>query len=379
MGSFNASLKTMGDTRGLPATVQLHEGRLTIAAGDTPIGDWALGDIGLEPTPKGYRLAAEGEQIIIEMERRDEFAEELAESSKKRKKAGLLSRKKTDSPGRHATRMNGVGTKASDEARAGEAPGEASSSGSAASGPAASGPAASGPAASGPAGSGPAASGPAASGAAPAEAPEASSEASSDEGSGPSAIPPSLIAAMREGRETAETEQPEPRPADPVGEAYSPGRPPGAPAMPSPPVPEPSRQVPSRPPAPRPSSTEPAAAPARVRPAPEKTTFFGRLVGWLDRTIDVTEKRWGPLLPNWVFNRIVFVLAAVLVVLAFVFRGVTSLVLLVFGVILLMIGGAAYTDDVMASKILPGRMTPTHVLMVGIGLVALGIGFGLLS
>lgn len=353
MGSFNASLKTMGDTRGLPATVQLHEGRLTIAAGDTPIGDWALGDIGLEPTPKGYRLAAEGEQIIIEMERRDEFAEELAESSKKRKRAGLLSRKKTDSPGRHATRMNGVGTKASDEARAGEAPGEASSSGSAASGPAA--------------------SGPAASGASPAEAPEASS----DEGSGPSAIPPSLIAAMRERRETAETEQPEPRPADPVGEAYSPGRPPGAPAMPSPPVPEPSRQVPSRPPAPRPSSTEPAAAP--VRPAPEKTTFFGRLVGWLDHTIDVTEKRWGPLLPNWVFNRIVFVLAAVLVVLAVVFRGVTSLVLLVFGVILLMIGGAAYTDDVMASKILPGRMTPTHVLMVGIGLVALGIGFGLLS
>ncbi len=44
-----------------------------------------------------------------------------------------------------------------------------------------------------------------------------------------------------------------------------------------------------------------------------------------------------------------------------------------------MVGGASYTDDVMASKLLPGRTTPTHVLIVGIGLIALGILFGFIA
>ncbi len=95
--------------------------------------------------------------------------------------------------------------------------------------------------------------------------------------------------------------------------------------------------------------------------------------------IEASERRWGSLLPEWVFNRIVFVVALVLFALAIVFRGVTSIVLLIAGVLALMVGGASYTDAVMASKLLPGRTTPTHLLIVGVGLLAVGILFGIIA
>ena len=285
MGSFNASLKTIGDTKGIPATVELQEGRLSIRAGDSEIGDWPLDEIALDPTPSGYKLAAEGDQVLLDITDREQFAEELDASSKNgRKKRGdkkkltLFSRKekKTDE---EATRQ------------------EASA------------------------------------------APAATVEPIRDEPSVPASEPTSRI------------------PASVVESSSPPQRP--APAV------------------------EPQATPEPVSAEPEReakgSSFFGRLVAMLDRTIDIAEKRWGPLLPAWVFNRIVFVAGFALIVLAFVFRGTTSIVLLVAGVLALMVGGAAYTDDVMASKLLPGRATPTHLMVVGMGLLGVGIGFGLIA
>lgn len=291
MGSFNASLKTVGDTRGLPATVKLEEGRLSIIAGDAPIGDWPLADIGLDPVPRGYRLAAEGEHLIIELDDSELFAEELARSSKKgkRKRGGLVSRK--------------------------------------------------------------------------ADLPDES-------------VPTRPI-----------IERP-PEPKRPPRRGL-----PGASVLTDSEVPRPSKSTASlasrfRKPS---TDTDESAQPERDRvpgparteaPAPQPTEgqgFRTRVVGLLDRVIDEAERRWGSLLPEWVFNRIVFVAALVLLALAIVFRGITSIVLLVVGVIALMIGGASYTDDVMASKLLPGRMTPTHVLIVGVVLVAVGILFGIIA
>jgi hypothetical protein len=268
MGSFSASLKTIGDTRGIPATVELLEGRLSIKAGDSEIGDWPLEDVALEPTTTGYRLAAEGDQVLLEMSDSERFGEELEKSSRngRKKKRRLFSRK--------------------------------------------------------------------------------------------------------EKKGESKVEKP----------------PAGAPAVETPQ--EPKREV-ARIPASVPANerirpTEPdrPAVPEPVTTAEKKgdgPSFSTRLVEFLDQTIDATERRWGPLLPDWVFNRIVFVAAFLLIVLAFVFRGTASVVLLVAGVIALMVGGAAYTDDVMASKLLPGRATPTHLLLAGVGLLAVGIGFGLIA
>ncbi len=73
MGTFDASLRTIGDRTGLAATLTVEKGRLMIAAGDQTIGDWSLDEIMLEQTPNGYRMAAEGEQILLDIPNVDEF------------------------------------------------------------------------------------------------------------------------------------------------------------------------------------------------------------------------------------------------------------------------------------------------------------------
>ena len=77
MGTFDASLRTLGDRKGLPATLTVADGRLAIEAGDQSIGEWSLDEIRLEPTPTGYRMAAEGEQILLDIENVDDFAHAL--------------------------------------------------------------------------------------------------------------------------------------------------------------------------------------------------------------------------------------------------------------------------------------------------------------
>ena len=78
MGNFAASLKALGDTTGLPATVSVDGGRLSIDAADQNIGDWDLKEIRLEPIPLGYRMTAEGDQIVIEMTDVDGFADAIS-------------------------------------------------------------------------------------------------------------------------------------------------------------------------------------------------------------------------------------------------------------------------------------------------------------
>lgn len=85
MGTYSASLRAIGDTKSLPATVHLEDGQLSIAAGSHEIGSWSLADIELEPLPNGYRMAAEGDQIIIELKELDAFTEALANGRFKRR------------------------------------------------------------------------------------------------------------------------------------------------------------------------------------------------------------------------------------------------------------------------------------------------------
>lgn len=97
MGSFNASLRTIGDVTSLKATVELVDDRLSIVAGATEIGTWSLDEIRLEEIPTGYRMAAEGEQILIELKDVESFAAELATRSKKRRVLGKSTRSSSGS------------------------------------------------------------------------------------------------------------------------------------------------------------------------------------------------------------------------------------------------------------------------------------------
>lgn len=197
MGSFSASLKTIGDREGLPATVNVDNGRLSIDAGTASIGEWALDEIRLEPTPTGYRLAAEGEQLLLDMADSERFADELSKGKKKRPQVKL----------------------------------------------------------------------------------------------------PSSEGVMRQ----------------------------------------------------------------------------------VDRGLDAAKHRWGSLLPEWVFTRFMFGVVVGALILTIVFPGLVSTFLLLAGVLMVMLGAVVYSDNMLASKWLPGRTTPIHVLIFGVAILMLGVLLGVIA
>lgn len=78
MGQFQASLRMPGDSRALAAVVLLHEGRLQVAAGEHVIGDWAIDTIEISQIPEGFRVAAEGEVLLLDISDRATFEQEAA-------------------------------------------------------------------------------------------------------------------------------------------------------------------------------------------------------------------------------------------------------------------------------------------------------------
>jgi hypothetical protein len=86
MGQFQGSLRMPGDSRPLPATVQLGGGRLQVASGDHVIGDWPVEAIDISHVPEGIRVKAEGEVLLLELSDRDAFAQAAASQTQKPKR-----------------------------------------------------------------------------------------------------------------------------------------------------------------------------------------------------------------------------------------------------------------------------------------------------
>lgn len=277
MGTFHASLRAIGDVNAVPATLDVDEGRLSIAAGETEIGSWQLTDIQLEPIPTGYRLAAEGDQIIIEMEETDSFAE--AVSSKTHDKLLKRARKSKSSRPEGSDR-------ASRRARP----------------------------------------------AVPAD---------------PLANKPKRNKRIRvSDHESAATVSP------------------------------PDAVTHTAPPAPMEAAQHATTKPKKTLEQPG----FGRKA--LDRVDDLlikSNKRFGAYLPSWVFTRGVFGALVLALVLALLFPGQASVILLILGAVGIIYGAVAYSDPMLASRWLPGRTTPPQVLITGLGILLVGILLGMLA
>ena len=86
MGQFQGSLRLPGDSRPLPATFHLTEGRLQVASGDHIIGDWSVDTIDISHVPEGVRVKAEGEVLLIEIADRDAFTQAAAALAHKPKR-----------------------------------------------------------------------------------------------------------------------------------------------------------------------------------------------------------------------------------------------------------------------------------------------------
>ncbi len=90
MGQFQASLRLPGDSRPLPATVQLSDGRLQVASGDHVIGDWPVDAIDISHVPEGIRVKAEGEVLLLDISDRDAFAQAAASQTQKPKRVARV-------------------------------------------------------------------------------------------------------------------------------------------------------------------------------------------------------------------------------------------------------------------------------------------------
>lgn len=99
----------------------------------------------------------------------------------------------------------------------------------------------------------------------------------------------------------------------------------------------------------------------------------------LDKGLDRAEKSWGSLLPEWVFTRGTAGFFAVGILVMLILPGIFSTVLLIGGFLLLVLGAVVYTDSTLAARILPGRATAAHVLIVGVGILVFGFVLALLA
>lgn len=241
MGKFNASLRTLGDSRGVPATVTVVEERISIEAGDQEIGSWNIDEVVLEPTGESvYRLEVDGDRILIDFEDAGTFRDLL------------------DSRSRMRSRIK-----------------------------------------------------------------------------------------LRGNRPKKPTE---PKPA----KAKS---------------------------GPEPKTKEPKTKPKRsvaVTEAPAPVSSK-KTAGRLDAVLTAAEERWGGLLPSWVFTRGTLTVLLIMVAAAFFVPNIVSLVLLIAGLLTVMLGAVVYTDTMLATRWLPGRMTPMHVLLFGVLVVLLGVLLGVIA
>ncbi len=266
MGTFSASLRTIGDVSSLPATVQLEDGHLSIAAGSTEIGTWPLAEIHLEPIPTGYRMAAEGEQILIELKDLSSFQEALDNGNAKKRR--LRMPKKSDSK---AT--------------------------------------------------------------APAPEPEAA---------------------------------PRPEPAPVTATANHVDTSPKQRQVALPPREETSA----------PTKTKPKSKP---KTNANKSGFTEKGLAFVDGTLQRANKRFGPYLPQWVFTRVMFGVAFVALILMIIFPTLVSVFLLIAGALLVVFGAIVYSDPMLASRWLPGRSQPPHVLLFGVTILMMGVLLGVIA
>lgn len=235
MGTFSASLRSIGDVKPLPATVEISDGRLTIAAGSMEIGSWLLSELHFEEIPTGYRMAAEGEHVIIELKDIDGFNVALKNGGKRRRRRG---RKRT------------------------------------------------------------------------------------------------------EARKT---------------EAASPSRA-------------------------TPGNHRPASSPAIARERDDKPSgWTSKGLAFVDGTLERANKRFGPYLPDWVFTRAMFAIAFGALILAIVLPTLVSTFLLITGVLMVTFGAVVYSDPMLASRWLPGRTTPQHVLLFGVAILMMGVLLGVIA
>jgi hypothetical protein len=83
MTSFDARMRLLGEA-GLPLGVEidLTSDRMRVTASGAYVANWALHEIAISPQGDGFRIEAEGEEVIINLTEREKFATEIGMHSR---------------------------------------------------------------------------------------------------------------------------------------------------------------------------------------------------------------------------------------------------------------------------------------------------------
>jgi hypothetical protein len=117
------------------------------------------------------------------------------------------------------------------------------------------------------------------------------------------------------------------------------------------------------------------ATPAPDQPAKGQAPDAGdqSFVHKLDAKLDVAAKRWGKYVPEWIFTRGGVVVAFLLLVAVLVFPGFFSTIFLIVAAIGMITSAIALMDQVIATRIFRGGITPIHGLLGSLALVLIGL------
>ena len=105
----------------------------------------------------------------------------------------------------------------------------------------------------------------------------------------------------------------------------------------------------------------------------DEHTVIAKSLGAVDSVLDKAKASVGSDWPGWLFTRWTVLSIVLIVILTLVLPGVFSTMFLIGGLASVVLGAVLYTDDSMARRWLPGRLTALHVLIGGTGLAVLGV------
>ena len=96
-------------------------------------------------------------------------------------------------------------------------------------------------------------------------------------------------------------------------------------------------------------------------------------INWLDAKLEVAAKQGGKYVPEWVFTRGGVVVALLLLIAMVLLPGVFSTIFLIVAAIGMITSAIALMDQVIATRIFRGALTPIHGLLGSLGLVLVGL------
>jgi len=97
------------------------------------------------------------------------------------------------------------------------------------------------------------------------------------------------------------------------------------------------------------------------------------VINWLDAKLEVAAKRGGKYVPEWVFTRGGVVVGFLLLIAVVLFHEAFANIFLIVAAIGMITSAIALMDQVVATKIFRGALTPIHGLLGSLGFVLVGI------